>query len=146
MDMQTKSVYKPGDRVIIRSFGEEYTTYSDWFEENGISARIAARYQYNHNMGFAGVHEGDVVTVVAVGVHRSKPNEVLLAVEDDHWSHRVWLIGARGVEPETKTFNVRISFPMQIRAKSFDEVNDIARFYLAGKVSVPMSDMEVYEE
>lgn len=144
--MQTKPVYKPGDRVIIRHIGQEYTTYSDWFDENGISAQIAARYQYNHNMGFAGVHEGDVVTVVAVGVHNSKPNELLLAVEDDRWSHRVWLIGASGVEPEIKTYNVRISFPKQIKARSFAEANDIARVYLSGATGIAVDDMEVYEE
>ena len=146
MDMKTKPVYKPGDRVIIRDFGLAYAKYSDWFEENGISARIAARYQYDHFMGLAGFNEGDVVTVVAVGVHHETPGEVLLAVEDDSFTHRVWLINARGVEPETKMYNVRVSIPMQIRAKSFEEANDTARFYLAGKVSVPMSDMEVYEE
>lgn len=145
MDMKTKPVYKPGDRVIIRDTGLGYAKYADWFEENGISAQIAARYQYDHFMSLAGFNEGDVVTVVAVGVH-NETDEVLLAVEDDSYAHRVWLINARGVEPETKTYNVRISIPMQIRAKSFEEANDTARFYLAGKVSVPMSDMEVYEE
>ena len=146
MDMKAKSVYKPGDRVIIRNLGQEYTTYSDWFEENGISARIAARYQYNYDIGSHGVHEGDVVTVIAVGAHKSKPNEVLLAVEDDHPSHRVWLIGARGVEPEIKTYNVLISFPKRFRAKSFAEANDIAREYLSNATGIAVDDIEVHEE
>lgn len=146
MDMQTKSVYKPGDRVIIRDTGYQYSVYNDWFDENKISVDIAARYQYSRDMEDSGVHVGDVVTVVAAGPHDTDADAFVLAVEEPRWNHRVWLINARGVEPETKTYNVRISIPMQIRAKSFEEANDTARFYLAGKVSVPMSDMEVYEE
>ena len=146
MDMKTKPVYKPGDRVIIRDTGEQYITYLDWFNENNIPADIAARYQYSRDMEDSGVYVGDVVTVVAAGPHDTDEDAYVLAVEEDYWSRRVWLIDADGVEPEIKTYNVRISIPMQIRAKSFEEANNEARFYLAGKVSVPMSDMEVYEE
>ncbi len=142
--MQTKPVYHVGDCVIIRDHGEQLTTYDSWFAKNHIAIDIAARYQYYRDFKSVGIRNGDKATVVAVGVRQ--PGDTVLAVEVNGHHDRVWLIGARGVEPETKTFNVRISIPMQIRAKSFDEVNDIARFYLAGKVSVPMSDMEVYEE
>lgn len=144
--MQTKPVYKPGDRVIIRDFGEQYTHYDKWFELNNIPVKIAARYQYGHDMEDSGWEEGDSVTVVAVGPHGIDADETLLAVDDNRWHDRVWLIGASGVEPETKIYNVRISFPKQIKARSFTEANDIARVYLSGATGIPVDDMEVYEE
>lgn len=146
MDMQTKSVYKPGDRVIIRDTGYQYSVYNDWFDENKISVDIAARYQYSRDMEDSGVHVGDVVTVVAAGPHDTDADAFVLAVEEPRWNLRVWLIDAEGVEPETKTYNVRISFPKQIRAKSFAEANDIAREYLSNATGIAVDDMEVYEE
>lgn len=144
--MQTKPVYKPGDRVIIRDLGEQYPHYDEWFEQNNIPVKIAARYQYGHNMEDSGWEEGDSVTVVAVGPHGIDAGETLLAVDDNRWHDQVWLIGASGVEPEIKTYSVLISFPKRIRAKSFAEANDIAREYLSNATGIAVDDIEVHEE
>lgn len=144
--MQTKPVYKPGDRVIIRDFGYVYSTYAKWFVENKIDAEIAARYQYNRDMEDSGIRAGDTVTVVAAGVHNTDEDAFVLAVEDNCWAKRVWLIGASGVEPEIKTYSVLISFPKRIRAKSFAEANDIARKYLSNATGIAVDDIEVHEE
>lgn len=71
------TLYKVGDSVRIVDFGQQYTTYSDWFEENNIGINFAARYSYNTSC-----EKNKVYTVLAYGPHSSREDIMLYLIEE----------------------------------------------------------------
>lgn len=91
--------FRVGDRVKITNPGDSYRTYADWFEENQISAGIAARYAYGQN-----VKENTVGTIRRIGKHRRENDKILCLIEGDQtWDGKpFYLVEASGLEMEEK--------------------------------------------
>lgn len=71
--------YKIGDSVRVVDFGQQYTTYSDWFEENNIGINFAARYGYGRSCE---ENRNKVYTVLAYGPHCSREDIMLYLIEE----------------------------------------------------------------
>lgn len=91
--------FKVGDRVKITNPGHSYRTYNDWFEENQITASVAARYAYGQ-----AVKENTPGTIRFIGKHRVEKNKVVCLIEGDQtWDGKpVYLVEASGLEMEEK--------------------------------------------
>lgn len=91
--------FRVGDRVKITNPGSSYQTYADWFEENQISASIAARYAYGQL-----VKENIVGTIKFIGKHRTEKSKTLCLIEGDQtWDGKpFYLVEASGLEMEEK--------------------------------------------
>lgn len=91
--------FRVGDRVKVTNPGSSYQTYADWFEENQISAGIAARYAYGQL-----VKENTVGTIKFIGKHRTEKNKTLCLIEGDQtWDGKpFYLVEASGLEMEEK--------------------------------------------
>ena len=89
--------FKVGDIVKVTDCGKRYTTYHEWFEENGVSIDIAARYAFQDNKGIPQCYD---YKVVAVGPHRDNANVQLCAIEssDAIFPSIVYLIEASGLK------------------------------------------------
>lgn len=91
--------FRVGDRVKVTNPGNSYQTYADWFEENQISAGIAARYAYGQL-----VKENTVGTIKFIGKHRTEKSKTLCLIEGDQtWDGKpFYLVEASGLEMEEK--------------------------------------------
>ena len=91
--------FRIGDRVRVANPGLSYQTYADWFEENQISAGIAARYAYGQD-----VKENTIGTIKFIGRHRTEKSNTLCLIEGDHtWDGKpFYLVEASGLEMEEK--------------------------------------------
>ena len=91
--------FRVGDRVKVTNPGDSYQTYADWFEENQISAGIAARYAYGQL-----VKENTVGTIRFIGKHRRENGKILCLIEGDQtWDGKpYYLVEASGLEMEEK--------------------------------------------
>lgn len=91
--------FRIGDRVRVTNPGRSYQTYSDWFEENQISAGIAARYAYGQD-----VKENTIGTIRFIGRHRTEKSKTLCLIEcDQTWDGKpFYLVEASGLEMEEK--------------------------------------------
>ena len=91
--------FRVGDRVKVTNPGSSYQTYADWFEENQISASIAARYAYGQL-----VKENTVGTIKFIGKHRTEKSKTLCLIEGDQtWDGKpFYLVEASGLEMEEK--------------------------------------------
>ena len=91
--------FRVGDRVKITNPGNSYQTYADWFEENQISAGIAARYAYGQN-----VKENTIGTIRFIGKHRRENGKIICLIEGDQtWDGKpFYLVEASGLEMEEK--------------------------------------------
>lgn len=89
--------FRVGDRVKVTNPGNSYQTYADWFEENQISAGIAARYAYGQN-----VKENTVGTIRFIGKHRRENGKIICLIEGDQtWDGKpYYLVEASGLEME----------------------------------------------
>lgn len=73
------ALYKVGDTVRVVDFGQQYTTYSDWFEENNIGINFAARYGYGRSCE---KDRNKVYTILAYGPHSSRTDIMLYLIEE----------------------------------------------------------------
>lgn len=73
------TTYKIGDSVRVVDFGQQYTTYSDWFEENNIGINFAARYGYGRSCE---KDRNKVYTILAYGPHSSREDIMLYLIEE----------------------------------------------------------------
>lgn len=91
--------FRVGDRVRITNPGNSYQTYADWFEENQISAGVAARYAYGQS-----VKENTVGTIRFIGKHRRENGQIICLIEGDQtWDGKpFYLVEASGLEMEEK--------------------------------------------
>ena len=91
--------FRVGDRVKITNPGNSYRTYAEWFEENPISAGIAARYAYGQN-----IKENTVGTIRRIGKHRRENGKIICLIEGDQtWDGKpFYLVEASGLEMEEK--------------------------------------------
>ena len=91
--------FRIGDRVKVTNPGDSYQTYADWFEENQISAGIAARYAYGQH-----VKENTVGTIRFIGKHRRENGKIICLIEGDQtWDGKpFYLVEASGLEMEEK--------------------------------------------
>lgn len=91
--------FRVGDRVKVTNPGNAYQTYADWFEENQISAGIAARYAYGQN-----VKENTIGTIKFIGKHRRENGKIICLIESDQtWDGKpFYLVEASGLEMEEK--------------------------------------------
>ena len=87
------SLYKVGDNVRIVNFGQQYTTYSDWFEENNIGINFAARYSYN-----VSCEKDKVYTILAYGPHCFHTGMLYLIEEKDTLHSPVFLFAGEALE------------------------------------------------
>ena len=60
--------FKIGDRVCVVKDKQYYDSYADWFEENNVPVKIAAKYAFNQE--FIYDSESEVYEVLAVGKHQ----------------------------------------------------------------------------
>lgn len=86
-------LYKVGDTVRIVDFGQQYTTYSDWFEENNIGINFAARYSYN-----VSCEKDKVYTILAYGPHCFHTGMLYLIEEKDTLHSPVFLFAGEALE------------------------------------------------
>ena len=91
--------FRVGDRVKVTNPGNSYQTYADWFEENQISAGIAARYAYGQH-----VKENTIGTIRFIGKHRRENGKIICLIEGDQtWDGKpFYLVEASGLEMEEK--------------------------------------------
>lgn len=91
--------FRVGDRVRVSNPGLSYQTYADWFEENQISAGIAARYAYGQD-----VKENTIGTIRLIGKHHKEKDKILCLIEGDQtWDGKpFYLVEASGLEMEEK--------------------------------------------
>ena len=91
--------FRIGDRVKVTNPGNAYQTYADWFEENQISAGIAARYAYGQS-----VKENTIGTIKFIGKHRRENGKIICLIEGDQtWDGKpFYLVEASGLEMEEK--------------------------------------------
>ena len=91
--------FRIGDRVKVTNPGNAYQTYADWFEENQISAGIAARYAYGQS-----VKENTIGTIKFIGKHRRENGKIICLIESDQtWDGKpFYLVEASGLEMEEK--------------------------------------------
>ena len=91
--------FKVGDIVKVTDCGKRYTTYHEWFEENGVDVDIAARYAFQDNKGISQCYD---YKVIAVGPHRDNANVQLCAIEifDSLFPSKVYLVESTGLEKQ----------------------------------------------
>ena len=77
------ALYKVGDNVRIADFGKQYTTYSEWFEENNIGLNFAARYGYDI---LCDKDKDKVYTILAYGPHDFRTG-MLYLIEEKNTPH-----------------------------------------------------------
>lgn len=87
------TLYKVGDNVRIVNFGKQYTTYSDWFEENNIGINFAARYGYN-----VLCDKDKVYTILAYGPHYFHTGMLYLIEEKDTPHSPLFLFAGEALE------------------------------------------------
>lgn len=86
-------LYEIGDSVRIVDFGQQYTTYSDWFEENNIGINFAVRYSYD-----VSCEKDKVYTILAYGPHCFHTGMLYLIEEKDTLHSPVFLFAEEALE------------------------------------------------
>lgn len=89
------ALYKVGDNVRIVDFGQQYTTYSDWFEENNIGINFAARYGYGR---LCEKDRNKVYTILAYGPHSFHTGMLYLIEEKRYPPSPLFLFAEEALE------------------------------------------------
>ena len=88
--------FKIGDRVCVVRDKQYYDSYVDWFEENNVPVKIAAKYAFDRD--FVYDSESEVYEVLAVGKHQSGEDGYLYAIQHLNNSYSpVYLFNERGL-------------------------------------------------
>lgn len=87
--------FKIGDRVCVVKDKQYYDSYVDWFEENNVPVKIAAKYAFDRE--FIYDSEFEVYEVLAVGKHRGGDGHLYAIQHLNSSFSPVYLFNERGL-------------------------------------------------